>query len=157
MQIDSVEIKPYTDTYRQQILTIWEKSVLATHNFLSSTDFVEIKELVSNLNFNDFQVFCLTKENLILGFIGVVDKKIEMLFLDPQYFGQGLGKKLLNFAVKELNADILDVNEQNTKALKFYQKFGFETVERTDKDAQGKNYPLLRMKWNISSKQSPNR
>lgn len=145
MQTDTFEIKQYNDIYRQQILTIWEKSVLATHHFLTHDDFEEIKELVSSINFNDLQVFCLTNEDLVLGFIGVDDKKIEMLFLDPKYFGQGLGHRLLNFALKELSADKLDVNEQNAKALTFYQKFGFETVERTDKDDQGRNYPLLRM------------
>lgn len=146
MQTDNFEIIPYADLCRQQVLTIWEKSVLATHDFLTSTDFEEIKAFASNINFNDFQIFCLTNENLVLGFIGVADKKVEMLFLDPKYFGLGLGQKLLNFAVKELNADKLDVNEQNVKALKFYQKFGFEIFERTDKDDQGRNYPLLRMK-----------
>ena len=146
MQADNFEINPYTEIYRQQLLTIWEKSVLATHDFLTSFDFEEIKKFVSNVDFNDYQIFCLTKGDLVLGFIGVVDKKVEVLFLDPEYFGQGFGQKLLNFAVKELNADKLDVNEQNTKALKFYQKFGFETFERTDKDDQGRNYPLLRMK-----------
>lgn len=146
MQTDNFEINQYTDIYRHQILTIWEKSVLATHDFLTPTAFEEIKELVNSINFNDFQVFCLTNENLVLGFIGVADKKIEMLFLDPNYFGQGLGQRLLSFAVRELKADQLDVNEQNSKALKFYQKFGFETFERTDKDDQGRNYPLLRMK-----------
>lgn len=146
MQTVNFEITEYSDTYKQQVLTIWEKSVLATHDFLTSTDFEEIKDLVSNINFNDFQVFCLTNENLVLGFIGVAYKKVEMLFLDPKYFGLGLGQKLLNFVVKELNADKLDVNEQNVKALKFYQKFGFEIFERTDKDDQGRNYPLLRMK-----------
>ncbi len=151
MQTDNFDINPYTDIYRQQVLTIWEKSVLATHDFLTSTDFEEIKELVSGINFNAFQVFCLTKENLVLGFIGVADKKVEMLFIDPKYFGQGLGQKLLSFAVTELNADKLGVNEQNKKALKFYQKFGFETFERTDKDEQGRNYPLLRMKLTKSS------
>jgi len=144
--MDNYTVNKYNDNYKEQILTIWENSVLATHDFLTPNDFKEIKELVSNINFNDFQVFCLMNENLILGFIGVADKKVEMLFLDPNVFGQGLGRKLLNFAVEELNADKLDVNEQNTKAFKFYQKFGFETYERTDKDGQGRNYPLLRMK-----------
>jgi len=146
MQTVNFEITEYSDTYKQQVLTIWEKSALATHDFLTSTDFEEIKELVNTINFNDFQVFCLVNGKVILGFIGVAEKKVEMLFLDPEYFGQGLGQKLLNFAVKELNADKVDVNEQNTKALKFYQKFGFEIFERTDKDDQGRNYPLLRMK-----------
>lgn len=146
MQADNFEIYPYTERYRQQVLKIWEQSVLATHHFLTPTDFEEIKELVNNINFNDFQVYCLANENGVSGFIGVAGQKIEMLFLAPQYFGQGLGQRLLNFAVKELQADKLDVNEQNAKALKFYQKSGFETFERTDKDDQGRNYPLLRMK-----------
>ena len=146
MQTEHYEIKPYTETYRQQILTIWEKSVLATHGFLTSSDFEEIKEFVNHLDFTNLQVFCLIKENLVLGFIGIANRKGEMLFLDPKYFGQGFGLKLLNFAVNELNIDKLDVNEQNAKALQFYQKFGFEIYERTDKDDQGRNYPLLRMK-----------
>ena len=68
-----------------------------------------------------------------------------MLFLSPEYIGKGLGKKLLNFAIHNLNANQVDVNEENTKAVEFYTKFGFKTYERTDKDDQGKNYPLLRM------------
>src|SRR5690606_34966852 len=136
MPMDDLNIGPYRDQYRQQVLTIWEKSVLATHDFLDPTDFEEIKKAVWEINFNHFQVFCLTKKNLVLGFLGVADKKVEMLFMDPKYFGKGFGRKLLQFAVKELKSEKLDVNEQNTKALKFYQKFGFETYERTDKDDQ---------------------
>lgn len=146
MHTENFEIIKYSDPYKQQVLTVWEKSVLATHDFLTPTDFKEIKDLVNTINFNDFQVFCLVKGKIISGFIAVADKKVEMLFLDPGYFGQGFGQKLLNFAVKELNADKVDVNEQNTRALKFYQKFGFEIFERTEKDEQGRNYPLLRLK-----------
>lgn len=151
IQENDIIILPYNEIYRQEVLTIWERSVLATHDFLTPTDFEEIKELVANLNFNDFQVFCSVYENTVLGFIGVADKKVEMLFLDPKYFGNGIGKKLLTFAVDKLNADKVDVNEQNKKALKFYQKFGFEIFERTEKDDQGRNYPLLRMQWLLAS------
>ena len=144
--MDNYKIKGFNDNYRNELLTVWENWVLATQDFLIQSDFEEIKGLVESINFSDFQVFCLISENLVLGFVGVAEKKIEMLFLDPKHFGRGLGKKLLSFAVKELNADKLDVNEQNVKAIKFYQKFGFVTFERTDKDDQGRNYSLLRMK-----------
>lgn len=154
--MDNFKIEKYNDKYRQQMLIVWEKSVQATHKFLSETDFEDIKELVAAINFKEFQVFCLTDKKLVLGFIGVADKKIEMLFLEPAYFGKGLGQKLLSFAVKKLAADKLDVNEQNTKAVRFYQKYGFEAFERTDKDEQGRNYPLLRMKLAQTSKQCPN-
>ncbi|HEY5966393.1 MAG TPA: GNAT family N-acetyltransferase [Chitinophagaceae bacterium] len=146
MQTDKFKIKAYDQKYKQQILTVWERSVLATHDFLTPTDFSEIKELVQTINFNHFQVYCLTEDDLVIGFIGVADKKIEMLFLDPKYFGQGLGKILMSFALNELSADKVDVNEQNIKAVNFYKKLGFEIIERTEKDNQGRNYPLLRMK-----------
>lgn len=149
MHTPSFKITKYADTYRPQVLAVWEKSVLATHDFLTPSDFEEIKELIRTINFNDLQVFCLVDGNEVAGFIGVADKKVEMLFIAPEYFGQGHGLKLLNFAVNELNADKVDVNEQNVKALKFYQKFGFEIFERTDQDDQGRNYPLLRLKLSM--------
>lgn len=149
MQKDHFKIEPYSDKVREQVLKVWEISVRATHDFLSPNDFREIKELVSSINFNQLDVFCLTNENIVSGFIGVAEKKIEMLFLDPHIFGKGLGMQLLNFAVKERKANKVDVNEQNVKAVKFYQKSGFEILARTDQDDQGRKYPLLRMKLKI--------
>lgn len=150
METDRFKIEAYNDNYKPDILKVWEQSVLATHDFLNKADFYEIKVLVQSFNFNDIQVYCLTKDELVPGFIGVADRKIEMLFLDPKFFGQGLGKMLMEFAIKELAADKVDVNEQNVKAVMFYQKLGFEIYERTDKDDHGRNYPLLRMKLKLA-------
>lgn len=146
MQTDHFKIARYKDTYRAQILSIWESSVRATHEFLTQRDFEEIKELVGLIGFNKLQVYCLIKENTVIGFIGAAHKKVEMLFLDPEYFGQGFGRKLLNYAVQKLQVNKVDVNEQNVQARKFYRRFGFKTIEKTEKDGQGKNYPLLKMK-----------
>lgn len=140
------KIEKYTENDREQILNVWEKSVLATHDFLSPTGFEEIKQLVQTFNFNDFEVYCLKQNDDVAGFIGLAERKIEMLFFSPEYIGKGLGRKLVDFAFSELKADKVDVNEQNTSAVKFYEKLGFKTYERTDKDDQGKEYPLLRMK-----------
>lgn len=146
MQNLQTDIKPYEENFREQILSVWERSVLATHDFLSPADFILIKEIVHTIDFRAFDVYCLTQEYIVIGFLGVAEKKVEMLFLDPIYFGQGLGKKLMDFALTELKADKVDVNEQNSNAVKFYEKLGFEIYERTEKDDQGKDYPLLRMK-----------
>lgn len=146
MPVQNFRIEPYTDNDRKEVIKVWEKSVSATHEFLNSSDFNEIKNLVKKMNFNDFEVYCLKRNSEIAGFIGVAKRKIEMLFLLPEYIGKGLGRKLTDFALSELNADKVDVNEQNTDAVKFYEKLGFKTYERTEKDDHGKEYPLLRMK-----------
>ena len=152
MANQNFKIEAYTDKDREKVLSVWEKSVIATHNFLKPDDFQEIKILVETLNFNDFEVYCLKQNSEIAGFIGVAEGKIEMLFFSPEYIGRGLGRKLIDFAFSELKADKVDVNEQNTSAVKFYKKLGFKTYERTDKDDQGKEYPLLRMQLETTEK-----
>ena len=141
-----MNIKPYEEKYREQIISVWEISVRATHDFVSPKDIDYFKEIVKGIDFNSFPVYCLVSEDKVLGFIGVEDSTIEMLFLDPNFIGQGLGKKLMNFALSELKADKVNVNEQNTNAVTFYVKFGFVTYERTEKDPEGKDYPILKMK-----------
>ena len=140
------EILKYKPENKNEILLIWEKSVLETHNFLSHKDFIEIREILRNFNFEELNVFCQTEQNKIVGFIGLNNTKIEMLFLDPKYIGKGYGKSLMDFAVLNQNANLVDVNEQNTNAKKFYKKYGFEIYERTEKDDLGKDYPILKMK-----------
>jgi putative acetyltransferase len=145
-QNQNLEIVKYSDKYREQVLyVVWEKSVLATHDFLKPSDFHAIKEIVKTIDFNSFDVYCLLQNDELAGFLGVAEQKVEMLFLSPNYFGKGLGTKLLHFAISELSAGMVDVNEQNTNAVGFYRKFGFKTYERTDKHDQGRDYPLLRM------------
>ncbi|CNC57983.1 acetyltransferase [Yersinia enterocolitica] len=69
-----------------------------------------------------------------------------MLFVDAEQRGKGIGKVLLRHAIDEQGADELDVNEQNTQAIKFYKKNGFVTVGRSELDGQGRPYPLLHLK-----------
>jgi putative acetyltransferase len=139
-------IKKYQDKYKNEIINVWEKSVLFTHLFLKENDFLAIKKTLQEMDFGSFNVFCLMNECEIIGFIGLDKTKIEMLFLDPKYIGKGLGKRLIEFAFSNFHADRVDVNEQNINAVGFYKKFGFETFERTEKDDSGKNYPLLKMR-----------
>jgi putative acetyltransferase len=146
MENQDFEIIKYTDKYRQQILDVWEQSVLATHNFLKPADFQAIKEIVKSIDFTAFDVYCLVQHGQVAGFLGVAERKLEMLFLSPAYLGKRLGKQLMNFALQELKVDKVDVNEQNARAVEFYKQFGFKTYERTEKDDQGNDYPLLRMR-----------
>lgn len=86
------------------------------------------------------------ENNEIKGFIGILDKKIEMLFISPKYFLQGVGKKLINFALQHCSSTLVDVNEQNKNALLFYEKSGFKVFGRDERDGFGKNYPILHLK-----------
>jgi putative acetyltransferase len=70
---------------------------------------------------------------------------VDLLFIAPEHFGRGVGQRLLRHAVAELNAERLDVNEQNPQALGFYLHEGFEIIGRSATDGLGQPYPLLHM------------
>ena len=83
---------------------------------------------------------------LPVGFMGVQEQKIEMLFLHPDYFRKGIGKMLVERAFSELKVEYVDVNEQNPSATRFYERMGFKTFKRNECDSEGNPFPILEMK-----------
>ncbi|WP_126972745.1 GNAT family N-acetyltransferase [Gynurincola endophyticus] len=145
MQQSDFSIRSYSNQYKTALLQVWEASVIATHEFLRREDFESIRDMLQSFDFTQLQVFCLFNNDELAGFIGVDEKQVEMLFLSPGYFGQGLGKKLMEYAIEELHIHKVDVNEQNTAAVAFYKRLGFMVYQRTEKDGMGMNYPILKM------------
>ncbi len=144
---DFQKIFPATPANYAELVEVWEASVRATHDFLTDADIRFLKTLMAK----DFLpmvsiAYVPDEQGAIAGFVGVADKKVEMLFIKPQSRGQGVGKTLLRYAVCELKADCVDVNEQNPSALGFYLKQGFEVIGRSSVDGMGKPFPLLHMK-----------
>lgn len=127
------------------LLNVWEKSVRATHDFLPETMIAELKPLILNEYFHHVLLNKYVIDQQIVGFLGTNDDNIEMLFILPEYRRSGIGKALLDFAVKQLQIYKVDVNEQNLQAVNFYQKMGFHAVSRSELDGQGNPYPLLHL------------
>jgi putative acetyltransferase len=146
MREHSVIHTPNNSDY-PELARIWEASVRATHDFLPESYIVLLKELLLTRYLDSVMLVC-TKDSSqrITGFAGVAAGKVEMLFIDPLHRGQGLGRQLLRYAINCMNADELDVNEQNPQALGFYLKQGFEVIGRTEHDGLGQPYPLLHLR-----------
>ncbi|WP_019408170.1 GNAT family N-acetyltransferase [Pseudomonas psychrophila] len=128
---------------------LWEASVRATHDFLPDSYIVLLRQLVRDQYLDAVMLICCKDpaSKRITGFAGVAAGKVEMLFIHPDFRGQGVGKCLLMFAISELNAQLLDVNEQNPQAIGFYLKQGFEVVGRCETDGMGQPYPLLHLRY----------
>jgi putative acetyltransferase len=128
------------------LLEIWEASVRATHHFLSEEDIQSIKPLVE-AGLSKIPSLSLITEmgDVPLGFMGIDGAKIEMLFISPDAHGSGLGRKMVEYAVRDLGADSLDVNEQNMQGIGFYIHMGFEVLGRSPVDGQGNPFPILHM------------
>ena len=130
----------------ERLVGVWERSVRATHTFLSEAEIAEIKPLVPQAIAGVETVVVAEKDDEPLGFMGVQDGRLEMLFLDPDARGQGLGRRLLERGIERLDVRELTVNEQNPQAVGFYEHLGFKTYRRTELDEEGRPYPLLYMR-----------
>jgi putative acetyltransferase len=126
------------------LLALWEQSVRATHDFLTEDDIAFYRGFVPRA-LGLLDVFLAEDEHGIAGFVGVRQTQILMLFVAPARLRQGIGRQLLDkvIAAHPLARWSVDVNEQNPRACRFYQSYGFVQVKRTALDLSGRPFPLL--------------
>lgn len=129
------------------LLEVWESAVRATHLFLSDKEIENIKEYVPEaIKFVPNLLVVENEEGKPLGFMGIQEQSLEMLFISNENRGQGIGKKLIEYGIENYSINEVSVNEQNPQAKGFYEHMGFEVYKRTELDEQGNPYPLLYMK-----------
>jgi len=128
-----------------ELIRVWESSVRETHDFLTEQDIQEYKPLILEQYFEELQLFCIKQDETIAGFMGLDGFIMQMLFVDPEFRGTGIGKTLVTYAIDNFGTNAVDVNEQNQQAVGFYEYMGFEVKERFEEDAAGKPYPILSM------------
>ena len=121
--------------------------VRATHLFLSDGEVRSIREYVPQALLGAAHLLVAEDEaGAPAAFMGVEDGTLEMLFIDPEERGKGLGRRLLRLGIESYGVRRLAVNEQNPQAAGFYEHMGFEVFARSETDEQGNPYPILYMR-----------
>ncbi len=137
--IRKIEVTDYP-----RLIEIWESAVLHTHDFLKEEDFLYYKKQLP-VYFQYVTLIGFEQDGVLVGFMGVAEGNLEMLFIDNDCRGVGVGKRLVEYAIAHLKVTKVDVNEQNTQAVGFYKHIGFRLLSRSELDGEGKEYPLLHM------------
>ncbi len=144
------EVHDRNESLVDELLVVWERSVRATHAFLSDAEVRRIKGYVPQA--------IEAVEHLVIAesdgpdgekpvaFMGIQSNRLEMLFVSPEYRGRGIGKRLLQHGMQEYGLAELTVNEQNPLAVGFYEHMGFATYKRSNRDEEGGPYPILHMR-----------
>lgn len=128
------------------MLEIWKAAVLATHDFLLPEDFAELERQMPLEYLPAMENLWICESgDMPVGFMGANGCKLEMLFVRPEYFGQGIGRALIEKLRPCQGQVFVDVNEQNPGALAFYRKLGFSIIGRSPVDEQGRAYPILHL------------
>ena len=73
----------------------------------------------------------------IQGFVGLNGEQIEGIFVSGEMRSQGIGRLLLDFIKTKKTELRLNVYRKNTRAIRFYQREGFEILNEGLDEAVG--------------------
>lgn len=139
-------IRQATNADHPQLLNIWLRSVRATHHFLQESDIKALLPQLRDIYLPAVELWVtVDAEDCPLGFIGLNENHVEMLFIEPDLRGKGIGRALLDHARSLRSQMSVDVNEQNPEAVGFYLHYGFVQTGRSPLDGEGRPFPLLHL------------
>ena len=139
-------IRPVTAADHDAIVALWEAAVRATHDFLAEEDIVFFRGFLPGI-FGHLDVQVAELDGRVAGFVGSSERHIEALFVDPALHQRGIGRQLLDTVIASDPRVpwTVDVNEQNPGATRFYERYGFVRIGRSELDASGRPFPLLHL------------
>ncbi|WP_433851782.1 acetyltransferase [Stenotrophomonas nitritireducens] len=129
-----------------RVIDIWRRAVDATHHFLAAADRQAIEAEVRGFLPDAPLLLAVDADDVPLAFMLVVDGHMEALFVDPAHHGRGLGRRLVEQALRTHPRLGTDVNAQNPQAMAFYTRMGFVETGRSPLDGQGRPYPLVHLR-----------
>ena len=85
------------------MIDIWENSIRATHLFLTSKEIDKIKEYVPKAIENvEHLIIAYNNRDSSIAFMGVENKKIEMLFVKNNERGKDVGTKFIKYGITNI-------------------------------------------------------
>lgn len=92
------------------------------------------------------QKFVACDGDAVVGFSSIDGTYVSFLYIDPDYYGQGIGRKLLQIAVEAIGPGAWTIVLNNNKrAIGLYESEGFKEVHRFDSNNAGFPCTCLRM------------
>ena len=125
---------------------IWLDANRDAHDFIPAeyweNNFLPVKEMLLQA---EVYVYMDERKNRIEGFVGLDQEYIAGIFVRKEARSGGIGKALLDFVKEKKQELTLNVYRKNERAVRFYEREGFQIIDRTvDKSTDEKEYL---MKW----------
>ena len=126
----AVSLVPYSKEYQEQYKKLYNACYHEIREALGIRPF----DFIQDDSFFDEgmdQVYILTDGGELIGSVALKGNEIDDLLVDKKYQGQGYGRQILLWALENIQAKpvILHVAEWNKRAIKLYEKTGFEVTK----------------------------
>jgi len=133
---DSSEIEACAD--------IWLQASLAAHDFVPPDFWRKHLGAMKEQYLPASEVYLSKEEGTILGFAALDQGALEALFVQPAYWGKGVGSRLLRH-VQNLHAELtLAVYSKNSRAVSFYLHHGFAVSKEQTCPHTGESEVVMR-------------
>jgi putative acetyltransferase len=142
-----IRIRKSTPKDGARVMEIWRRAVDATHDFLTAEDRRDIEAEVAAFLPGTLLDLAVDETDRPMGFMLLDGAHMEALFVDPDFRRSGVGRALVEDAIRRHPALLTDVNEQNLQAIGFYERIGFERCGRSAVDGQGRPYSLIHLRY----------
>ena len=118
-------IRKHTPNDLNTILDIWYKSSTLAHSFLDDAFVEQVKTAMRDMYIPNSETWVYEIDNILLGFISMMDNEIGGLFVLPNQHSKGIGTQLVNY-IKPMHTTLeVEVFENNAIGRAFYKKYGF--------------------------------
>ena len=125
-----------------RVADIWLNGNLAAHAFIPAEYWKSNSEAVKEM-LPHSEVYVYEQGGEIQGFAGLSGGYIEGIFVSEEMRSRGIGKQLLDHIKAEKPVLRLNVYEKNTRAVRFYEREGFEIQCNGTDDATGEKDFLM--------------
>lgn len=127
-----------------RIMELWLYTNISAHSFIGSEYWKSNYDIVKAM-MPSATIYVCEENNVVEGFVGLMDDYIAGIFVSQQFQSKGIGKKLLDFAKDKKGALSLSVYKENDRAVNFYLREGFTVSNEQIDENTGKLE--LNMNW----------
>ncbi len=126
---------------------LWERATRSSHGFLSADDVAEGAPWIRDALLPSMQVWLAEDaRRRPLGFVGARGTHVELLYVEPDAQGGGIGTLLLDLVGEPPEgATSVEIYAENAVGRAFYTARGFEAVRTSPTDAFGRPHPVVQL------------
>lgn len=146
-----ITYRPYTPEDWDAICRVHDRS--RPDELVGSCDaraFIPLSEDPESKDIPEYRLSVACDGPDVVAFAGVRDHYIGWLYVDPAFYGRGIGRSLLRQAMDMAGPEAWTVVlKGNVSALALYQREGFHAVEEFDGDNAG--YPCTALRLTLAA------
>lgn len=124
----------------RKIRDVFQRSYKVEAELLGAIDFPPLKRPIEAFTESDNLFYGFVKEGEVQGVVELLVHTdyldIQSLVVSPKFFRQGIGRRLMEYALKEHPSSkyVVETGKDNFPALQLYRSLGFEQVDEWDTD-----------------------